>query len=73
MAKRQRTPGARQPAIVHAKEGFRLAGISRRQGYEWVLRGIIPSGCVVKAGRRIYLRRLPLLDWLAGRDASRAN
>lgn len=52
--------------LVKVAEAAPSYKLSERVLYDWIRRGIIPGGIVVKAGRSIYLRRLAFEEWLSG-------
>lgn len=56
-----------QPLLVTVKEASKLIGLSARMLYTHLRQGRVPARIVVKLGRRVYLSRPGLEDWLLGR------
>jgi len=63
---------ARERPLLRTAEVAQLLGVSRRVVYEWVAAGVIPREAIVRAGRAVYVKRLALEKWLAGRDGAEA-
>jgi excisionase family DNA binding protein len=61
-------PSAAKRPLLRISELAEVLGISRRQAYAWVAAGVIPREAVARAGRAVYVKRLALEEWLAGRD-----
>ncbi len=59
---------ARERPLLRTAEVAQLLGVSRRVVYEWAAKGVIPREAIVRAGRAVYVKRLALEEWLAGRD-----
>jgi excisionase family DNA binding protein len=57
-----------EPELLRIPQVAQILGVSKRQAYDWVVRGILPG--VVRAGRRIFIRRRALELWLDGHDAA---
>jgi excisionase family DNA binding protein len=55
-----------EPELLPVSEVARRLGVSRRVCYDLVARNTLPG--VVRAGRRIFVRRRALEAWLSGRD-----
>jgi excisionase family DNA binding protein len=55
-------------ALLRVAEVADILGVSPRVAYEWLIRGVIPPEVMVRAGRAVYVKRLALEAWLAGRD-----
>jgi len=53
-----------EPELLRIPQVAQILGVSKRQAYDWVVRGILPG--VVRAGRRIFIRRRALELWLDG-------
>jgi excisionase family DNA binding protein len=54
--------------MLRIAEVAQLLGVSPRVAYEWAATGVIPREAIVRAGRAVYVKRLALEAWLAGRD-----
>ncbi len=61
---------AREGPLLRTTEVAQLLGVSRRMVYEWLATGVIPRQAIVRAGRAVYVKRLALEEWLAGRDGA---
>ncbi len=61
--------GSKRP-LLRAAEVATVLGISKRVVYEWLATGVIPREAVVRAGRAVYVKRLALEVWLAGRNGA---
>ncbi len=57
-------------ALLRVAEVADILGVSPRVAYEWLIRGVIPPEVMVRAGRAVYVKRLALEEWLAGRDGA---
>jgi excisionase family DNA binding protein len=53
-----------EPELLRIPQVAQILGVSKRQAYDWVVRGILPG--VVRAGRAVYVRKQPLERWLQG-------
>jgi excisionase family DNA binding protein len=51
--------------MLRIAEVAQLLGVSPRVAYEWAATGVIPREAIVRA---VYVKRLALEAWLAGRD-----
>ncbi len=56
--------------LLRVAEAAQLLGVSRRVVYEWAATGVIPPEAIVRPGRGLYIKRLALEEWLAGRDGA---
>ncbi len=65
-----RASGASEYQLLRASEVADRLGVSRRVVYEFLATRVIPSAAIVRAGRAVYVKRLALEDWLAGRDGA---
>jgi len=54
--------------LLRVGEVAAVLGVSKRVAYAWVAAGVLPRGAVLRAGRAVYVKRLALERWLAGRD-----
>ena len=57
----------RAKPLISVEETADLIGVSRSVAYRWARLGCLPGA--VNLGGRWYVRRLPILAWLAGGDA----
>jgi excisionase family DNA binding protein len=62
--------GTPDSQLLRVSEVADYLGVSCRVVYEWVATGVIPQGAIVRAGRAVYVKRLALEEWLAGRDGT---
>jgi excisionase family DNA binding protein len=53
-----------EPELLRIPQVAQILGVSKRQAYDWVVRGILPG--VVRAGRAVYVRKRALERWLGG-------
>jgi hypothetical protein len=58
--------GEVEPVLIRVLTGAALLGITPRQLYAWLARGLVPEDAVIHAGRAVYLRRDRLLAWATG-------
>ncbi len=65
-----RASGAPERQLLRASEVADRLGVSSRVVYQWLATGVIPRGAIVRAGRAVYVKRLALEEWLAGRDGA---
>ncbi len=59
-----------QHPLLRADEVAKVLGVSKRVVYHWAATGVIPREAVVRAGRAVYVKRLALEVWLAGRNGA---
>jgi excisionase family DNA binding protein len=59
-----------EPELLRVRDVAAFLGVSLRTCYDLVARGTLPG--VVRAGRRIFVRRRALELWLSGRDGPSA-
>lgn len=59
--------GAGAPLLIDATEAATLLGITPMALRKRVSEGRIPARVMVRTGRRIQFRRLPLIEWACGR------
>jgi excisionase family DNA binding protein len=57
-----------EPELLRVRDVAALLGVSLRTCYDLVARGTLPG--VVRAGRRIFVRRRVLVAWLSGRNGA---
>jgi excisionase family DNA binding protein len=57
-----------EPELLRVREVAAVLGVSLRTCYDLVARGTLPG--IVRAGRRIFVRRRALEAWLIGRDGA---
>jgi len=57
-----------EPELLRVPQVAQILGVSRRVCYDLMNRGLLPG--VLRAGRRIYIRRRVLERWLSGRDGA---
>ncbi len=63
-------PVESQRPLLRADELATVLGVSTRVVYEWLATGVIPREAIVRAGRAVYVKRLALEAWLAGRNST---
>ncbi len=64
------SPANAYQALLRVADAAALLGVSRRVAYQWVATSVIPREAIVRAGRAVYIKRLALEKWLAGRDGA---
>ncbi len=63
-------PPLQHRALLRVPEVAVLLRVSKRVAYHWLTTGVIPREAIVRAGRAVYVKRLALEEWLAGRDGA---
>jgi hypothetical protein len=57
-----------EPELLPILQAAVRLGLTKRQAYDWAARGILPG--IIRAGRKIFVRRRILELWLSGRDGA---